>query len=91
MEALVVSSATSCATIEGLQTVFTTHGLPEVFVSDNATTYTSDEFESFIRRNGIRHVTSAPYHPALNGLAERVVQTLKSALNKDPGGVSLET
>ena len=91
IEACVVSSATSSATIEKLQTVFATHGLPEVLVSDNATTFTSEEFESFVRRNGIRHVTSAPYHPASNGLAERAVQTLKSALRKDPGGISLET
>ena len=91
MEALVVNSATSNATVEKLQTVFATHGLPEVIVSDNGTAFTSDEFALFVQRNGIRHLISAPYHPASNGLAERAVQTLKSALKKDPGGVRLET
>ena len=90
MEALVVNSATSNATVVKLQTVFATHGLTEVIVSDNGTAFTSDEFALFVQRNGIRHLTSAPYHPASNGLAERAVQTLKSAL-KDPGGVRLET
>ncbi len=32
--------------------------------------------------NGIRHVTSAPYHPASNGLVERVVQIVKRGLRK---------
>ena len=40
--------------------------------------------------NGIKHLTSAPYHPASNGLAERAVQILKNTLKKEPGGISLE-
>lgn len=50
----------------------------------------SSEFQTFLRRNGIRHITSAPYHPASNGLAERAVQTFKSALQKASDG-DLET
>ena len=89
MEAM--NSATSQATIDKLRLVFATHGLPEVLVSDNGTSFTSEEFAAFVHGNGIKHLTSAPYHPAANGLAERAVQTLKNALKKDPGGVSLET
>ncbi|KAK3738183.1 hypothetical protein QZH41_019575 [Actinostola sp. cb2023] len=33
-----------------------------------------------MNRNDIRHIRSAPYHPATNGLAERFVQSLKRAL-----------
>ena len=33
-----------------------------------------------MRSNGIKHIKSAPYCPATNGLAERFVQTFKQAL-----------
>lgn len=85
IEAIAVNNATSATTIEKLRMVFATHGLPDVLVSDNGTCFTSEEFGEFLRRNGIRHRTSAPYHPSSNGLAERAVQTVKSGLIKMKG------
>ena len=38
-----------------------------------------------MKQNGIVHVTSAPYHPATNGLAEKGVQTRKQGLQKVQG------
>lgn len=70
MDVLPVPSATTCSTISVLRTVFATHGLPDILVSDNGAEFTSGEFGVFLKRNGIRHLTSAPYHPATNGLAE---------------------
>ena len=40
----------------------------------------------FLRQNGIRHITSAPYHLATNGLAERAIQILKNSLKKSRPG-----
>ena len=77
-----VASATSPNTITKLRAIFATHGLPDLVVSDNGTAFTSAEFRAFMSANGIRHVTSAPYHPASNGLAERYVQTFENAIKK---------
>ena len=82
LEVKPVSSATSSVTIEQLRSIFSTHGLPEVLVTDNGTSFTSVEFQEFMKNNGINHVKSAPYHPASNGLAERAVQTFKGSMKK---------
>ncbi|KAJ8348961.1 hypothetical protein SKAU_G00275500 [Synaphobranchus kaupii] len=75
----------SSAVSSALRLLFATHGLPDVIVSDNGAAFTSAEFKEFAKRNGIRHVTTAPYHPSSNGQAERMVQTTKEALSKITG------
>ena len=61
-------------------------GLPEIIVSDNGTSFTSQEFQTFLRQNGIQHVRMSAYHPSSNGLAERYVQTVKQGLRKITSG-----
>ena len=80
IEVHIVNSTSSEATIEKLRTLFSIHGLPEQIVSDNATSFTSQAFQHFTKSNGIKHILTSPYHPASNGLAERAVQTFKSAV-----------
>ena len=70
-------SSTSLVTTEKLRSA-----LPQTLVSDNGTCFTTAQFEQFIKRNGIRLVTSSPYHPGTNGLTERAVQTVKHELSK---------
>ena len=86
LEVVPMTTATSTTTIECLRSIFATHGLPEVFVSDNGTQFTSAEFKTFMERNCIRHLHSAPYHPATNGLAERAVQLFKRSMEKNTEG-----
>ena len=51
-------------------------------MTDNDAGFVSQEFEIFLRKNGIKHVTSAMHHPESNRLAERVVQIVKNGLKK---------
>ena len=70
-EVYIISSTASPNTIEVLRTMFATHGLPTQVVSDSSSQLVSEEFETFLKMNGIQHLTSPPYHPRTNGLAER--------------------
>ena len=78
-----MNTTTSAKTIEKLQNLFARYGVPAQLVSDNGPQFKSEEFQLFLKRNGIKHITSAPYHPASNGLAERCVQTFKSAMKRE--------
>uniref|UniRef100_A0A1A7YSF0 Gypsy retrotransposon integrase-like protein 1 n=2 Tax=Iconisemion striatum TaxID=60296 RepID=A0A1A7YSF0_9TELE len=75
-------ACTSHVTIAKLRQSFSVYGIPKMLVSDNGTCFTSAEFETFMKRNGITHVRSAPFHPSSNGLAERAVQTFKEGMKK---------
>ena len=90
IEAVPMDTSTSQATISRLRTLFATHGLPEMLVTDNGRNFTSAEFAEFMTKNGIKHVKTAPYHPASNGLVERAVQTVKEGLRKMKTG-TIET
>ena len=43
----------------------------------------SEEFEQFLKRNEIKHITSEPYHPATNGLAEPFVESFKNGMKSE--------
>ena len=81
----IMSSITSAKTMEVLRSVFATHGLLRTIVTDKGSSFTTKEFWRFVTKNGIRRITSAPYHPSNNGQAETVVQTLKQGIRCTPG------
>ncbi|XP_017488870.1 PREDICTED: uncharacterized protein LOC108377121 [Rhagoletis zephyria] len=77
-----LAAATTMTAIAALQRIFSVEGLPITIVTDNGTQFTSREFKEFCERNVIKHLTTAPFHPASNGLAERGVRTFKEAFTK---------
>ena len=86
IEAFPTTSATSLTVVELCRTLFAQFGIPETVVTDNGPCFVSEDFESFLVKNGITRILSAPYHPATNGLAERAVQTVKKGLKKETEG-----
>ena len=65
--------------------IFTTHGFARSIGSDNGSCFTSEEYSKFVKQNGIQHIRTDPYHPASNGLAERVVQIIKNYIKQMMG------
>ena len=76
------SSTSSKATIGLLEQDFAHFGYPHTLVSDNASSFTSEEFQEWSKARGIVNLTGPPYHPATNGAAERLVQTFKKSMLK---------
>ena len=66
-----LSSTTSAAVIESLQSIFARHGMPEVVRSDNDPQYSSQEFQMFAQSYGFQLLTNSPRFARSNGQAER--------------------
>ena len=86
IEAHVTSGSTPTITINKLRMIFSTHGIPDTIISDNASASVGQEFQNFCRVNSIQHIPSEPHHPASNGLAERAVGIVKEGVKRMDGG-----
>ena len=75
-----LTSTTAVNIISALKSIFSQHGVPAVMVSDNGPHYDCAEMKRFAERYSFKHITSSPYHPQLNGLAERMVNTVQQLL-----------
>ncbi|UYV68635.1 K02A2.6-like, partial [Cordylochernes scorpioides] len=79
-EVFCTNKTTSKVIINFLEDVFSREGFPREIVTDNGTPFISEEFEDFLRSNGIKHIRTANYHPACNGEVENFNKTLKSTV-----------
>ncbi|XP_064614575.1 uncharacterized protein K02A2.6-like [Liolophura sinensis] len=77
-----LENTTSSTIIRKLKAQFARHGIPEIFMSDNASYYTSEEFHKFSRKWDFQMKTSSPGFPQSNGKAENAVKTAKSLMRK---------
>ena len=88
IECLLVKSVNSSDTINALIEIFSRQGLPNTIVSDNSTSFVSEEFKSFLEKINIKHITSPPRHPQSNGFGEAAVKTMKNLLKKNNDGTT---
>lgn len=75
-------STTANSVINHLKSIFSRHGIPNIFMSDNGPQYSGYAFQEFARQYKFEHRTSSPKYPQSNGLAERAVRTVKQMLTK---------
>ena len=77
-----LTNTSSNTVIQHTKSIFARHGIPATLRSYNGPQYSSDEFKTFSNEWGFKHVTSSPYYPQANGLAEKSVQVIKHLLDK---------
>ena len=83
-----LSNMTSQGIINALRLIFARcpiyarHRVPEILRSNNGPQYISQDMTEFSKPYGFKQITSSPHYPRSNGLAERMVQTLKTMLEK---------
>jgi transposase InsO family protein len=76
------NNTTATNLIQALEQVFDFVGPPETIISDNGPPFNSFQMSKFYEKYDISHITTAPYHPASNGLAERFVRSFKEGMLK---------
>ena len=80
-EVVSLPDKTAATVIRKLETIFSRHGVPGIFMSDNMP-FASREMKQFANEWGFKLITSSPTYPRSNGLSERYVQTVKQLLRK---------
>ena len=65
-----------------MKLIFSEYGWPETIVSDNGPCYSAEAFTKLMTDYKVNHITSSPYYPQSNGLAEKCVQMVKNLFYK---------
>ena len=77
-----LSNPSSKMVVMHTKSIFARHGIPRIVKSDNGPQYSAQEYRRFSDEWGFKHITTSPYHPQANGLAEKSVQIMKQLLKK---------
>jgi len=82
---------TTFSTIKVLKEYFSLCGVPAKLVTDNVPSLCSEDFQLFLKNNGVFHIKTSPYNPSSNGAAENLVRIFKNYLKKCSQNSDLET
>ncbi|XP_076028441.1 uncharacterized protein LOC143017536 [Oratosquilla oratoria] len=76
------TDSSTSQTIRLFRHFFSTFGVPVRLRTDGGPQFTAYDFAEFLRRWGVRHDVSTPYHPQSNGHAESAVKAVKRLIIK---------
>jgi len=79
-EVIKVKNREAVTVKEALRSVFSRNGVPETIVSDNAAEFCDSDFCKWLRNIGCKPLKTPPNHPQSNGIAEKMVGTVKMGL-----------
>ncbi|GFO44596.1 Pol polyprotein [Plakobranchus ocellatus] len=82
VELALLNDTRSSTIVTHFKSIFSRHGIPQTLITDNGPNHVSREFKQFTSSWEIEHITSSPRYPQSNGLAERMVQTVKNLISK---------
>lgn len=86
-EAIPIASKKNATIWDAFNThIVSRYSCPAVLISDNGTEFTAKPFEDWLRKWGIDHKLTSPYHPAANGKVERFNGTIQKLLLKLTNG-----
>ena len=78
----ILMSTTAQQVASQMKLIFSEYGWPETIVSENSPCYSAETFTKLMTDYSVNHITSSPYYPQLNGLAEKYVQIVKNLFYK---------
>ena len=62
--------------------IFSRFGTPRAIISDGGTHFCNHQFEGLLKKYGVTHKVTTPYHPQTSGQVEISNRALKSILEK---------
>ena len=80
----ILNSETTKSVINTLKGIYCNFGLPKKIISDNGSCFKAAEFSEFHTKLGVVTETISLYNHASLGSAERMVQTVKQIMVKNP-------
>lgn len=78
-EVEIMKTTTTTAVVSRLKRIFARNGYPEVFTSDNGPPFNAEDFDNYLKQNGVRHRKITPYWPQATAKEERFMRTLGKA------------
>ncbi|XP_011859820.1 PREDICTED: uncharacterized protein K02A2.6-like [Vollenhovia emeryi] len=84
LEVAITPTISARRTVDLCHEIFARNGPPDIVVTDHGTQFTSELFKSFCKDMQTTHILTSVNHPQSNGQAERMVDTVKRAIAKNP-------